>query len=39
VSKKDIDKIPDDFVHKQTLANAGRFITSKLKEFEQMLLE
>ncbi len=39
VPKKDISKIPDDFVHKQTLANAGRFITSKLKEFEQMLLE
>ena len=39
VAKKDISKIPDDFVHKQTLASAWRFISSKLKEFEQMLLE
>ena len=39
IPKKEIPKITDDFVHKQTLANAGRFITSKLKEFEQILIE
>ncbi len=39
IPKKDIDKIPNDFVHKQSLANSSRFITQKLKEFEQVLLE
>ena len=39
VSKTQISKIPDNFVHKQTLVNASRFITSELKDFEQKLME
>jgi len=31
--------IPDYFVHKQTLVNASRYITSELKEFEESLLQ
>lgn len=36
--KSQISKIPDFFVHKQTLVNASRFITPELKEFEQDIL-
>ncbi|MDA8227899.1 MAG: DNA mismatch repair protein MutS, partial [Desulfitobacterium hafniense] len=31
--------IPDDYIRKQTLANAERFITPELKVFEQKILE
>jgi DNA mismatch repair ATPase MutS len=31
--------VPDEFVHKQTLVNASRFVTPELKEFENGLLE
>jgi len=30
--------VPDDYVRKQTLANAERFITPELKEYEQQIL-
>jgi len=39
VSKTNLWKIPDDFILKQTLVNSSRFITIKLKEFEQKFLE
>ncbi|MBN1373846.1 DNA mismatch repair protein MutS [Candidatus Dojkabacteria bacterium] len=34
VTNTHLEKIPSDYVHKQTLTNATRFITSTLKEFE-----
>ncbi len=33
------DKVPEDFIRKQTLKNAERFITPKLKEYEEKVLE
>jgi len=39
ISKSQVSKIPDDFVHKQTLVNASRYITSELKEFESSILD
>lgn len=39
VSKSQLSKVPEDFVHRQTLVNASRFITAELKEFEGKLLE
>ena len=35
VSKVHLDKIPDDYVRKQTLVGAERFITDELKRFEE----
>ena len=35
VSKTQLDKITDEFIQKQTLVNASRYITSELKEFEE----
>lgn len=32
------DKIPDNFIRKQTLKNAERFVTSELKEYEEKVL-
>ncbi len=32
------DKVPDNYIRKQTLTNAERFITSELKEFEAKVL-
>ncbi|MBI5022539.1 MAG: DNA mismatch repair protein MutS [Ignavibacteriales bacterium] len=32
------DKIPQDYIRKQTLANAERFITPELKEYEEKIL-
>ena len=39
VSKAQISNVPDNFVHKQTLVNAGRFITKELLEFQWKLFE
>lgn len=39
ISKNHISKIWDDFIHKQTLVNASRFITPILKDFEVKLIE
>ena len=39
IPKSQLNKIPSNFVHKQTLVNAWRFITEELKEFEWKLLE
>jgi DNA mismatch repair protein MutS len=38
VSKANLDKVPDDYVRKQTLVNAERFITPELKEKEDLIL-
>jgi len=38
VSKANQDKVPESFIRKQTLANAERFITPELKEFEETVL-
>ncbi len=32
------DKIPPDYIRKQTLKNAERFITPELKEYEEKVL-
>ncbi|HNQ35108.1 MAG TPA: DNA mismatch repair protein MutS [bacterium] len=38
VSKTNLHLVPEDYLRKQTLVNAERFITPKLKEFEERLL-
>jgi DNA mismatch repair protein MutS len=38
VSKSHADKVPPDYIRKQTLVNAERFITPELKEFEEKIL-
>ena len=38
VSKANLDKVPEDYIRKQTLVNAERFITPELKEKEDMIL-
>jgi len=30
--------VPDDFIHKQSLVNASRYITTELKEFEEEIV-
>ena len=35
VTKSNLDKVPDDYVRKQTLANAERYFTPELKEWEE----
>jgi DNA mismatch repair protein MutS len=34
ISKSHLDRVPDDYLRRQTLVNAERFVTSELKEFE-----
>ncbi len=38
VSKTHLAKIPQDYIRKQTLANAERFITPELKSYEEKVL-
>jgi len=38
VTKSYFDKVPEDYIRKQTLVNAERFITPELKEFENHVL-
>ncbi len=38
VTKSHLDKIPPDYIRKQTLVNAERFITAGLKEKEELIL-
>lgn len=38
VPRGQVGQVPDDFVRKQTLKNAERYITSELKEFEDKVL-
>ena len=38
ISKANLDSVPDNYVRKQTLVNAERFITPELKEKEEYIL-
>ncbi len=38
VSKSHLKKVPDDYIRRQTVANAERFITADLKEYEEKIL-
>ena len=38
VSAANRDKVPQDYIRRQTLANAERFVTQELKEFEEKIL-
>lgn len=38
VTKAHQDKVPDDYIRKQTLVNAERYITPELKEYETQVL-
>jgi DNA mismatch repair protein MutS len=38
VTKSNLHLVPDDYIRKQTLVNAERFITPELKEFETKVL-
>jgi len=38
VSKSQMGKVPNYFIRKQTIANGERYITPKLKEFEELVL-
>ena len=35
VTKKNMDRVPDEYIRKQSLVNAERFISPKLKEYEE----
>jgi len=38
ISKTNLDRAPADYIRRQTLANAERFVTPELKEFEEKIL-
>ena len=38
VTKTHIDKIPDNYIRKQTLTSAERYFTEELKEYENQIL-
>lgn len=38
ISRANLDKVPERYIRKQTLANAERFITPELKEYEEKVL-
>ncbi|MEC9271944.1 MAG: DNA mismatch repair protein MutS [Chloroflexota bacterium] len=38
VSKVSADKVPNDYIRRQTLANAERYIVPELKEYESLVL-
>ncbi|MCP3965042.1 MAG: DNA mismatch repair protein MutS [Lentisphaerae bacterium] len=38
ISKSNLGNVPDDYIRKQTLVNAERFITPELKEIESKIL-
>jgi DNA mismatch repair protein MutS len=38
VSRANYDRVPEDYIRKQTLANAERFVTPALKELEERIL-
>lgn len=37
VTRANLGKVPDDYIRKQTLANAERYFTSELKEWEEKI--
>ena len=38
VTKANLDKVPSDYIRKQTIANGERFVTPELKEMEHKIL-
>jgi DNA mismatch repair protein MutS len=38
ISKSNLDRVPPEYIRKQTLVNAERFITQELKDFEEKML-
>lgn len=38
VTKSHLERVPEDYIRKQTLANAERYITPELKEYEDKVL-
>ena len=38
ITKSNLEKTPENYIRKQTLVNAERFITPELKEFESVIL-
>ena len=38
VTRSQLDRVPEDYQRKQTLANAERYITPALKEYEEKVL-
>lgn len=38
ISKANLDSVPEDYIRKQTLVNAERYITPELKEYEEKVL-
>ncbi|MCA9926110.1 MAG: DNA mismatch repair protein MutS, partial [Anaerolineales bacterium] len=38
VTRANSDRVPDDYIRKQTLTNAERYITPELKEYETLIL-
>ncbi|MDZ7372553.1 MAG: DNA mismatch repair protein MutS [candidate division KSB1 bacterium] len=38
VTKPNLSKVPPDYIRKQTLVNAERFVTPELKEYEEKIL-
>ena len=38
VTKPNVDKVPEEYIRKQTLVNAERYITPELKEYEDQVL-
>jgi DNA mismatch repair protein MutS len=38
VTKPHLDKVPEEYIRKQTLVNSERFITPELKEYETLIL-
>ncbi|MBC8276933.1 MAG: DNA mismatch repair protein MutS [FCB group bacterium] len=39
VTKANVDKVPEEYIRKQTLVNAERYITPELKEYEEQVLK
>ena len=37
VTRSNLAQVPDNYIRKQTLVNAERFITPRLKEYEEMI--
>jgi len=38
VTQSNLERVPEDWIRKQTLANCERFVTAELKEFEERVL-
>jgi DNA mismatch repair protein MutS len=38
ITKANVDRVPEEYIRKQTLVNAERYITPELKEYESLIL-